>query len=77
MTIEKLASTDAFIVFDLDGVPGAGIVRAAPKILVDGATLLARSLTYRFASFERQVSGASAGINAAPDDAGEPRSPPS
>jgi glutamate dehydrogenase/leucine dehydrogenase len=67
VTIEKLASTDAFIVADLDGAPGAGIVRAAPKILVDGATLLARSLTYRFASFERQVGGVSSGINTAPD----------
>jgi len=65
--MEKLTSTDAFIVADLDGAPAAGIVRAAPKILVDGATLLARSLTYRFASFERQVGGASSGINAAPD----------
>ncbi len=67
VTIEKLASTDAFIVFDLDGAPAAGIVRSAPKILVDGAALLARSLTYRFASFERQVGGLSAGINALPD----------
>ena len=35
---------------------------------MDGATALARTLTYRFASFERQVGGASAGINAKPDD---------
>ena len=68
VTIQKLASTDGFIVFDLDEAPAAGIVRAAPKILVDGATLLARSLTYRFATFERQVGGASAGVNAAPDE---------
>jgi glutamate dehydrogenase (NAD(P)+) len=66
--IQKLTTTDAFIVFDLDGAPGAGITRSAPKILVDGATALARTLTYRFASFERQVSGASAGINAKPED---------
>ena len=67
VTIQKLTSTDGFIAFDLDDAPAPGIVRSAPKILVDGATLLARSLTYRFASFERQVGGASAGVNAAPD----------
>ena len=66
--IEKLTTTDAFIVFDLNGAPGAGVVRSAPKILVDGATALARTLTYRFATFERQVGGASAGVNAKPDD---------
>ena len=65
--IHTLASTDAFIVFDLEGAPGAGIVRSAPKILVDGATTLARTLTYRFATFERRIGGASAGINAKPD----------
>jgi glutamate dehydrogenase (NAD(P)+) len=66
--IQKLTATDGFIVFDLDGAPAAGITRAAPKILVDGATALARTSTYRFASFERQVGGASAGINAKPED---------
>ena len=66
--IHKLTTTDGFIVFDLDDAPGAGIVRSAPKILVDGATSLARTLTYRFATFERRVGGASAGINAKPDD---------
>ena len=66
--IQKLTSTDGFIAFDLDDAPAAGVTRSAPKILVDGASLLARSLTYRFATFERQVGGASAGVNAAPDD---------
>ena len=66
--IQKLTSTDGFIAFDLDDAPAAGVTRSAPKILVDGASLLARSLTYRFASFERQVGGASAGVNAAPAD---------
>jgi glutamate dehydrogenase/leucine dehydrogenase len=66
--IQKLTSTEGFIAFDLDDAPAAGVVRSAPKILVDGASLLARSSTYRFASFERQVGGASVGINAAPDD---------
>ena len=65
--IQKLTATDGFIAFDLDDAPAFGVTRSAPKILVDGAQLLARTLTYRFASFERQIGGASAGINAAPD----------
>jgi glutamate dehydrogenase/leucine dehydrogenase len=66
--IQKLETTDAFIVFDLDGAEhNIGVTRLAPKILVDGATLLARSTTYLLAVFEQQAGGASAGINAKPD----------
>jgi glutamate dehydrogenase/leucine dehydrogenase len=62
-------SLDGFIAFDLVDPPtSVGVTRLAPKILADGAQLLARSLTYQFATFERQVAGASAGINAKPDD---------
>ena len=69
VVVQKLADSDAFIVSDLDGAPRhVGIVRLAPKILVDGANTLARSMTYLFASFEQQIGGASAGINAKPDD---------
>lgn len=68
MTTRKLTSTDAFVVADLDGdAPAAGIVRCAPKVLVDGATWLARAQTYQFASFERKVRGASAAVNAPAD----------
>ena len=68
MTTRRLTSVDAFVITDLDDAPlSAGIVRLAPKLLVDGASWLARSQTYLFASFERQVGGASAGINATPD----------
>lgn len=68
MTLHKLGTTDAFVVLDLgEGVRGVGPTRLAPRILVDGAELLARSGTYLFASFERQVGGASAGISARPD----------
>jgi hypothetical protein len=68
VTIHKLGSTDAFVVFDLDGADhSVGPTRLAPKILVDGAELLARSATYLFASFGQQVGGASAGINSRPD----------
>lgn len=68
MQVHKLASTDGFIVFDLDDAPAVGIVRMAPKVLRDGAELLARSTTYAAASFGLRVRGASAGINAKPDD---------
>jgi glutamate dehydrogenase/leucine dehydrogenase len=67
--IQRLERTDAFIVFDLaEATRNVGITRLAPKILVDGATLLARSTTYLLATFERRMGGASAGINAKPAD---------
>ncbi|MYG93783.1 MAG: hypothetical protein F4138_02145 [Acidimicrobiia bacterium] len=63
--IEKLQTVDAFIVFDLHTAPTAmGVVRSARKILTTGASDLARSQTYTFATFEMRHSGASAGINA-------------
>ena len=72
MTTRKLSSTDAFVVVDLPDAPvAAGVARLAPKLLVDGATWLARSQTYQFASFGRKASGASAGVNAAADARGE------
>jgi len=68
MVIHKLTSTDGFIAFDLDGAPALGVVRLAPKVLRDGAELLARSTTYAAASFGLAVGGGSAGLNAKPDD---------
>lgn len=68
MQFQKLTSTDGFVLFDLDDAPAVGIVRMAPKVLRDSAELLARSATYAAASFGLQISGASAGINAKPDD---------
>lgn len=69
--LRKLSATNAFVVTDLEDVPSFGIVRSAPKILQGGAKDLARSMTYTFASFEMQRGGASAGINAAPDERDE------
>jgi glutamate dehydrogenase/leucine dehydrogenase len=67
--VRKLDSTDAFLVTDLADAPlAAGVVRAAPKVLVDGAELLARAATYAFATFGVQAGGASAGINTKPED---------
>lgn len=69
MPIEQLETVDAFIVFDLADAPeSVGIVRSARKILPTGANDLARSMTYAFATFEMQRSGASAGINAVDDN---------
>ena len=68
MEFQKLTSTDGFIVFDLGDAPAVGVVRMAPKVLRDSAELLARSATYAMASFGLQIGGASAGINAKPDD---------
>jgi glutamate dehydrogenase/leucine dehydrogenase len=68
MELHPLTSTDAFIVFDLGDAPSVGVVRLAPKVLKDGAELLARSTTYAMASFGLQLGGASAGVNAKPDD---------
>ncbi len=82
--IHKFNTVDAFIVFDLTdaampdaaesvgtesvGTESVGVVRSARKILASGASDLARSLTYTFASFEMPRSGASAGINATDED---------
>jgi hypothetical protein len=68
--VQRLSSTDGFIVFDLDAATTCvGIARLAPKVLQDSATLLARSVTYSFASFGvAGHAGASAGINAKPED---------
>lgn len=70
MKVQRLSSTDGFIVWDLDAATtSAGILRLAPKVLQDGAMLLARSVTYSFALFGlEQHGGASAGLNSKPED---------
>ena len=72
MRVQKLESTDGFLLFDLDGAErSAGVARLAPKVLHDSAELLARSVTYSFAAFGLKLSGASAGINAKPENRDE------
>ena len=72
MQVRKLDATDAFYVLDLDGAEhNVGVVRVAPKVLVDGAELLARATTYAFATFGVRAGGVSAGVNAKPDAAAE------
>lgn len=68
MRVQKLESTDGFLLFDLDGADKAtGVARLAPKVLHDSAELLARTITYSCAAFGLKVTGASAGINAKPE----------
>jgi hypothetical protein len=68
VALQKLSSTDAFVVTDLPGATQAdGVVRWAKKVLQDGARTMARSRTYSWALLERRISGASAGISAPPD----------
>ncbi|MCC5953724.1 MAG: hypothetical protein JJU45_16650 [Acidimicrobiia bacterium] len=72
MTFYTIDDLDGFWVTDLDDAPTAvGIVRSAPKVLRDGASLLARSVTYGFAVLGQQVGGASAAVNAKPDTRAE------
>ncbi|MEE2769443.1 MAG: hypothetical protein VX833_09540 [Actinomycetota bacterium] len=68
MRIQKLQTVDAFVAVDLDGAPGRGIVRLAPRVLQGGAKDLARSITYTLASIGLQETGISAGISAAPEE---------
>ncbi|MFL6205665.1 MAG: hypothetical protein ACJ739_09975 [Acidimicrobiales bacterium] len=68
MEVVKLESTDGFVAFDLGAAPAVGVVRQAPKVLREGAELLARSTTYAAASFGLGIAGGSAGLNAKPDD---------
>jgi hypothetical protein len=68
VNITKLSSTDAFVVVDLPDAPVAtGVVRCARKVLQDGAVNMARTLTYTYAAFGLQRSGASAAVNAEGD----------
>ena len=68
MRVQQLESTDGFLLFDLEGAEkAAGVARLAPKVLHDSAEMLARSVTYSFATFELRMTGASAGINAKPE----------
>lgn len=69
MPLLKLESTNAFVVRDFDNdVPAFGIVRSAPKVLQGGAKELARSQSYQCAVFNMRCQGASAAVNAAPDE---------
>jgi hypothetical protein len=67
--VQRLSTADGFVVWDLDEARRfAGMVRLAPKVLRDGAQLLARAVTYTFASFGMEGhAGASVALNAKPE----------
>lgn len=68
-TDPKGSGPSAFLVIDLKGAHlSTGVVRAAKKVLVDGASTLARSETYGWALLGITNGGASAGINTNPED---------
>lgn len=67
MDYVSIPDSGGFVLVDLPNAPDAtGIVRWARKILKDGATNLARSMTYSYGALGMAVSGASAGISADP-----------
>jgi hypothetical protein len=67
--IRPLTSVDGYVVIDLERAPEAsGVVRAAPKLLRDGSTLLARTITYCHAVFGNHTGGASAAVQSTPDE---------
>lgn len=63
MEIIPLTTVDGFVLFDLDGAEGTGVVRRARKVLRSSAASLARSVTYTFAAFNVRACGVSVGIN--------------
>ena len=69
MSIQKLTSTNAFVVHDLPEAPiSLGLVRCAPKLLASSTEELARSASYMLALAELPWSGAAASINATEAD---------
>ncbi len=70
MPVQKLQTTDGFIVRDFADTPSSGVVRRGRKILQRSATDLARSATYGFAFYGVERGGASAGLNAEGDAEG-------
>ncbi len=70
--LHKLSTTTAWVIVDLEGAGrSVGMARLAPKVLQSGGVMPARSATYTAAAFGRQWGGATAGINATPEDRDE------
>ena len=67
--IVELGSVPGFVVFDLPGAPlSAGGTRLAPDVSVAEVSVLARSMTYKFAALGERVGGAKAGVRGDPAD---------
>jgi len=73
MKVQRLSAADGFVVWDVDDARRfSGVVRLAPKVLQDGAQLLARAVTYSCASFGLEgCAGASLALNAKPEQRDE------
>jgi len=70
-TVKTVRLTDpkGFILFDLADAPASvGVARSAPSVLIGGAESMARSVTYSMAVFGIRAGGASAAVNAKPDE---------
>ena len=67
--VVELGSVPGFVVFDLPGAPlSAGGTRLAPDVSVAEVSVLARSMTYKFAALGERVGGAKAGVRGDPAD---------
>ena len=65
MRVERLATVDGFIVFDLDDVRvSAGGTRLAPDVTEAEVAHLARAMTYKFGILGTRMGGAKAGVRA-------------
>jgi len=64
VAVQKLETTDGFVVYDFGDAPSAGVVRRGRKILQRSSVDLARWATYSFAFYGIERGGASAGLNA-------------
>jgi glutamate dehydrogenase (NAD(P)+) len=67
MRVQRLQTVDAMIAFDFECPTSAGGTRLAPDVTEEEVRLLARAMTYKFASLEVQVGGAKAAIRARPE----------
>jgi glutamate dehydrogenase/leucine dehydrogenase len=71
MRVQRLQTVDAMIAFDFECPTSAGGTRLAPDVTEEEVRLLARAMTYKFASLEVQVGGAKAAIRARPESRAE------
>ncbi len=70
MEIKQLQSTPGFVIYDVAGAQNyVGPARLGAKLIASNATMLARHLTYVFATLEMQRSGSSIGLKSDPGDA--------
>jgi glutamate dehydrogenase (NAD(P)+) len=69
--VERLATVDAMIAFDVECPTSGGGTRLAPDVTEQEVRLLARAMTYKFAVLEVRIWGAKGAIRAEPGTRGE------